>query len=87
MLFRSEILFALTVLAEILGVLAGFGSSIFFVPLAAWFFDVESVLGLTACFHLGSNGLKLVFFRKGADWKLILPMLMSSVVFVALAHG
>ena len=79
-----EILFVLTVLAEILGVLAGFGSSIFFVPLAAWFVDVESVLGLTACFHLGSNGLKLFFFRKGVNWKFVRPILLSSVVFVAL---
>ena len=79
-----EILFALTVLAEILGVLAGFGSSIFFVPLAAWFIDVESVLGLTACFHLGSNALKLIFFRQGVNWNFAKPILISSVVFVAL---
>jgi uncharacterized membrane protein YfcA len=79
-----EILFALTILAEVLGVLAGFGSSIFFVPLAAWFFDVESVLGLTACFHLGSNAIKLVFFRKGVNWKWIKPMMISAVILVAL---
>lgn len=69
--------------AEILGTIGGFGSSLFFVPLAAYFFDFHTVLGITASFHVISNLTKISFFRKGADWKLIVSMGIPAVVFVA----
>lgn len=54
----------LALLAELLGTLGGFGSSLFFVPLAGLFFDPTSVLGITALFHVMSNGAKLWLFKK-----------------------
>lgn len=70
------------VLAEIIGTIGGFGSSVFFVPLASFFFDFQTVLGLTAIFHLSSNISKIALFRKGLDKKLLLNIGIPSVLFV-----
>jgi len=60
---RTLLFLALALLAEILGTLGGFGSSVFFVPIANLFFDFESVLDITALFHLSGNLSKLGLFR------------------------
>ncbi|RAR46898.1 sulfite exporter TauE/SafE family protein [Flavobacterium lacus] len=72
----------LTLLAEIIGTIGGFGSSVFFVPFANIFFDFHTVLGITAVFHLSSNLSKIYLFRKGLDKKLILQIGIPSVLFV-----
>jgi len=72
----------LALIAEILGTVGGFGSSLFFVPIAGYFFDFHSVLGITALFHVSSNISKIAFFRKGFDKKLILTIGLPAVIFV-----
>lgn len=72
----------LALLAEILGTVGGFGSSLFFVPIASYFFDFHSVLGITALFHLSSNISKIVLFRKGFDGRLVLTVGVPAVLFV-----
>jgi uncharacterized protein len=72
----------LALLAEILGTVGGFGSSLFFVPIASYFLDFHSVLGITALFHVMSNLAKVVFFHKGYDRKLILSIGIPAVLFV-----
>jgi uncharacterized membrane protein YfcA len=74
----------LALIAEIIGTIGGFGSSVFFVPIANFYFDFESVLGLTAIFHLSSNLSKIVLFKKGLDKRLLLNMGIPSVLFVLL---
>lgn len=76
----SFILVALV--AEVLGTVGGFGSSLFFVPLAGFFFDFHSVLGITAIFHLASNLSKISLFRKGIDLNLVLKMGIPAVLLV-----
>ena len=72
----------LSVIAEIIGTVGGFGSSLLFVPLAGFFLDFHSVLGITALFHLASNISKITLFRNGFDKKLILNIGIPSVLFV-----
>ncbi len=72
----------LALLAEILGTVGGFGSSLFFVPIATYFLDFHSVLGITALFHVSSNLVKMAFFRKGFDKKLIISIGIPAVLFV-----
>lgn len=74
----------LALLAEIIGTIGGFGSSVFFVPIGNFYFDFHSVLGLTALFHLSSNLSKIAQFRKGIDRNLILFIGIPSVLFVLL---
>lgn len=72
----------LALIAEILGTIGGFGSSLFFVPIAGFFLDFHSVLGITAVFHLTSNISKIAMFRKGIDKSLLLRLGIPSVIFV-----
>lgn len=72
----------MALLAEIIGTVGGFGSSVFFVPIANFYFPFQAVLGLTALFHLSSNLSKIVLFRKGFDKKLLLWLGAPSVLFV-----
>lgn len=74
----------LALVAEVLGTIGGFGSSVFFVPLGNFYFDFQSVLGIAAIFHLSSNLSKMVLFKQGLDKRLIWSMGIPSVVFVVL---
>jgi uncharacterized protein len=78
----SLLFLLLALVAEIVGTIGGFGSSVFFVPIANFYFDFHSVLGLTAMFHLSSNLSKILIFRKGLDKRLLLTIGIPSVVFV-----
>lgn len=72
----------LALLAEIIGTIGGFGSSLFFIPIASYFFDFQSVLGITALFHVSSNLSKIYLFRKGIDKRLIVTIGIPAVIFV-----
>ncbi len=74
----------LSLIAEILGTVGGFGSSVFFVPIANFFMDFKEVLGLTALFHVASNLSKIALFKKGLDKKLLLYMGIPAIGFVVL---
>ena len=74
----------LALVAEILGTIGGFGSSLFFIPIAGYFLDFHSVLGITALFHVSSNLTKIFFFREGVDKKLLINIGIPAVVFVIL---
>lgn len=73
----------LAIVAEILGTVGGFGSSVFFVPIANFFLDFQSVLGITALFHVSSNITKIAFFKKGLNKKLIVYLGIPAVIFVS----
>lgn len=74
----------LALVAEVIGTISGFGSSVFFVPIAAYFFDFQSVLGITALFHVFSNLSKIYFFKRGVNWKIVLYLGVPAVLFVSL---
>jgi uncharacterized membrane protein YfcA len=59
--------FLLALLAEIIGTISGFGSSILFVPLASIFIHFKLVLGITAVFHIFSNLSKIFLSQKGIN--------------------
>lgn len=73
----------LSILSEILGTVGGFGSSVYFVPIANFFLDFQSVLGVTALFHLSSNVTKIAFFKKGLDKKVVLALGIPAIIFVS----
>jgi uncharacterized membrane protein YfcA len=76
--------FSLALLAEILGTIGGFGSSLFFIPIASFFFDFQTVLGITGLFHVFSNLTKIGLFRQGVDYKVVLWIGIPSVIAVIL---
>lgn len=82
---KVNILFLIfALIAEVVGTLGGFGSSLFFVPIGNFFFSFHQVLGLTAVFHLSSNLSKIMLFKQGLDKKLLLQIGIPSVLFVLL---
>lgn len=74
----------LALVAEIIGTISGFGSSVFFVPVAAYFFDFHSVLGITAIFHVFSNLSKIYFFKRGVNWNIVLYLGIPAIIFVSI---
>lgn len=69
-------------LSEILGTVGGFGSSVFFVPLAGFFYDFQTVLAITGILHVFSNAAKLILFRKNVNYRLMLLIGLPSVIMV-----
>lgn len=67
-------------LAEMLGTLGGFGSSLFMIPLAGIFYPFHQVLLITAFLHVISNLSKIALFRQGLNRFLLLYMGLPSVV-------
>lgn len=74
----------LALLAEIIGTISGFGSSILFVPIASVFLDFKLVLGITAVFHVFSNLAKIYFFHEGIDKKIVMKLGIPAVIFVTI---
>ncbi len=74
------VFYTLALLSEIVGTIGGFGSSVFFVPIASFFFEPKVVLGLTAFFHVFSNMAKLIMFRKFIDKRIFLLFGLPSVI-------
>ncbi len=79
----STIVFLLLAfLSEIIGTIGGFGSSVFFVPMAQFFLGFKTVLILTAILHDFSNTSKLYLFRKSVNLRLLFLYGIPSTVFV-----
>jgi uncharacterized membrane protein YfcA len=72
----------LAFVAEVIGTISGFGSSILFVPLASMFFDFKAVLAITAVFHVFSNLSKIYLFRTGIQKDIVLKLGVPAVIFV-----
>lgn len=70
--------------AEILGTIGGFGSSVFFIPIASYFLDFHSVLGITGLFHVASNVSKIVLFNQGINKRLVLQLGLPAIIFVGI---
>ena len=72
--------FCLALLAEIVGTIGGFGSSVFFVSASQFFVDFNTVLGLTGLLHIFSNLFKIFLFRKTINWSITLWLGSSSLI-------
>lgn len=67
-------------LAEVVGTIAGFGSSTIFLPLALFFLDFKTALVLVAFFHVFGNIGRISFFRHGLHKRLLLTFGIPSVI-------
>jgi uncharacterized protein len=74
--------FLIAFFSEVVGTIAGFGSSVFFVPLAGLLFGFREVLALTSILHVFSNAAKLVLFGRHVRGRLLLLLGIPSVFFV-----
>lgn len=72
----------LAFISEVLGTVSGFGSSIIFVPIASIFFDIHTVLAITAIFHVFSNIFKLYLFKSKLDKEVLIKLGIPAILFV-----
>jgi uncharacterized protein len=66
--------------SEMVGTMAGFGSSTIYLPLASYFLDFKTALVLVAIFHFFGNISRIAFFRHGLDKKVLLLFGIPSFV-------
>lgn len=77
----EDILFFISAfMSEIVGAIAGFGSSTIFLPLALFFVDFKTALILVAISHLFGNLGRINFFRYGLDRNIIITFGIPSVI-------
>src|SRR3972149_10024314 len=57
-------------LAEIMGTLAGFGSSTILVPLTALFIDVKTAIAVVGLFHFFGQVVDLFLWGRYINWRI-----------------
>lgn len=80
--FETFLFFLLAFSSEVVGTVSGFGSSVFFVPLAGMLLDFKTTLALTGILHIFSTTAQVYLFRKDIDWALMAKVGIPSVLFV-----
>lgn len=74
----------MTLLASIIGTLSGFGISSILIPVMSLFYPLPFTLLFVGIIHLFGNIWKIMFFKSGFDWKLILwfgiPGILASYI-------
>ena len=70
----------LTLLASLIGTLAGFGISTIMVPVLLMFLPLPQTLLLVGIIHWFNDIWKLVLFRKGIRWKLFLAFGLPGIL-------
>ncbi len=83
-LLTTILFFLLAFISEVIGTISGFGSSVFFVPLAGMLFDLKTTLVLTGILHIFSTSMQVFMFRKSINWSLMIKIGIPSVVMVLL---
>lgn len=73
--------FFVAFLSEVIGTIAGFGSSTILLPLALFFFDFQTALVIVAFMHIFGNISRVNFFKKGLDIKILLNFGLPSIIF------
>uniref|UniRef100_A0A831Z057 Probable membrane transporter protein n=1 Tax=candidate division WWE3 bacterium TaxID=2053526 RepID=A0A831Z057_UNCKA len=67
--------------AEILGTLAGFGSSMILIPLAALFIDVKTAIAVVGLFHFFGQVVDLFLWGRYVDWRITILFAGFGVIF------
>jgi uncharacterized protein len=80
-MLEDILFFIVAFISEVVGAVAGFGSSTIFLPLALFFVDFETALILVAISHLFGNLGRINFFRHGIDKKIIATFGIPSILF------
>jgi uncharacterized membrane protein YfcA len=66
--------------SEVVGTMAGFGSSTIYLPLASYLLDFKTALVLVAIFHFFGNISRIAFFRHSMDKNVLLLFGIPSFV-------
>jgi hypothetical protein len=73
------ILTLLVFIGSFVGTATGFGTSTIMVPVLVLFFPIPVVLFFVGLIHLAGDMWKIVLFKKGIDWKIILGFALPGI--------
>jgi uncharacterized protein len=71
---------ALTLVGSAIGTLTGFGTSTIMIPALLFWYPLPQTLLLVGLIHLVGNVWKMLFFRSGIQWHLLLLFGLPSVL-------
>jgi uncharacterized protein len=80
-MLEDILFFIVAFVSEVIGAIAGFGSSTIFLPFALFFVDFQTALILVAISHLFGNLGRINFFKQGLDKKIIATFGIPSILF------
>jgi uncharacterized protein len=69
-----------TLVASAIGTLTGFGTSTIMVPILVWFYPLPQTLFLVGVIHWFGDIWKMLLFRSGVRWRLILLFGITGVI-------
>jgi uncharacterized membrane protein YfcA len=71
MFLPSVLLIIFTFAAAVIGTVSGFGISTIMIPVMSLFYPLPVTLLFVAIIHLFGDIWKIIFFKKGVNWKLV----------------
>ncbi|OGH91920.1 MAG: sulfonate transporter [Candidatus Magasanikbacteria bacterium RIFOXYD2_FULL_39_9] len=77
----NVLFFIIAFISEVVGTIAGFGSSTIALPISLLFLDFKTAIVLVAFLHIFGNIGRVSFFRFGFDKNILLKFGMISVLF------
>jgi len=80
MLLNALAIVLIAFAASILGTITGFGISTLMVPVILFFFPLPSTLLFVGLVHFAGDVWKVLFFKKGIRWKLILSFGIPGII-------
>ena len=78
---QGEVIIILVLVASFAGTLTGFGTSTILVPFISLSYPLPETLLFVGIIHLFGDIWKMVFFKKGVRWKLILLFGIPGIAF------
>ncbi|PLW95919.1 MAG: sulfite exporter TauE/SafE family protein, partial [Marinilabiliales bacterium] len=70
----------LTILASGIGTITGFGTSTILVPILLFYLPLPETLLVVGVIHFSGDIWKMILFRKGFYWKLILTFGLTGII-------
>ena len=71
----------MSIVASFVAAVSGFGLSTILIPTLSLFLPLPEVIFLVAIIHMCNSILKVVLFRVGIDWKLLVYFGLPSIIF------
>lgn len=70
----------LTILASGIGTITGFGTSTILIPILLLYLPLPETLLVVGVIHLSGDIWKMILFKKGFDWKLVLTFGITGII-------
>ncbi|MBI2523721.1 sulfite exporter TauE/SafE family protein [Candidatus Peregrinibacteria bacterium] len=70
----------LTLVASAVGTVTGFGTSTIMIPALLFYYPLPQTLLLVGIIHFAGNIWKMLFFKRGLEWKILLLFGIPSII-------